>query len=126
MDEILVSLIQNEFVLLGLFVGVVFLGYVGIGHALGHGETVKQTELQQTGIPGEATIVNWTRTSLAYDGKDFFSLLLEMKVPLHAPYDARVLVRPHAWGVSRVERGAQFAVRVDPKDFDRIAITGTL
>ena len=126
MDAILVQLIQNEFVLIGLFVGVVFLGYVGIVHAIGHGETVKQTELQQTGIPGEATIVNWTRTSLSYDGNCFFSLLLEVKVPLHAPYDARILVRPHAWGVYRVERGAQFTVRVDPKDFTRIAIISAL
>ena len=82
----------------------------------------RSSDLLTTGVPGRATIRNFTDTG-GREGADPRVLLdLDVEVPGKRPYETQVTTAVPQVYLSKLQPGGSLAVRVDPSDPGALAI----
>jgi hypothetical protein len=113
----------------GLLLTAVILGVVGVGLLLFGIRSRRKAKdvgrVEQTGLPGQATIVGMTQTGMYLNENPQIDLQMQVTVPSKGTYEAHHKSFIPLMLLGRLQQGATFPVKVDPQDPQNIVIDWT-
>ena len=105
----------------GGILAIVGIGLIVVGLVVGR-RAAATDQLLTSGIPGQASITGLTQTGMYFNENPQVRMQLIVSLPGQQPYAAQHTEIVPLILLGRLSSGAPLSVRVDPADFNRIAV----